>query len=113
MNKTAAALVQHSRTIQTRINEMSLQMKESIPHNFLQLFSMFCWIALLYYTDSYYIIYLAIALLGFSCRCMLKSSDTESFSKVIDADLLVAAGFSLMIMLANYHIPYRMLQYVV
>ena len=113
MNKTAAALVQHSRTIQTRINEMSLQMKESIPHNFLQLFSMFSWIALLYYTDSYYIIYLAIALLGFSCRCMLKSSDTESFSKVIDADLLVAAGFSLMIMLANYHIPYRMLQYVI
>ena len=90
MNKAAAVLVRHSNTIKSRLFEISLKMKESIPHNFLQLFSMFCWIALLYYTDSYYIIYLAIALLGFCCRCMLTSSETEFFSKVIDADLIVA-----------------------
>ena len=56
MNKAAAVLVRHSNTIKSRLFEISLKMKESIPHNFLQLFSMFCWIALLYYTDSYYII---------------------------------------------------------
>ena len=113
MNKAAAVLVRHSNTIKSRLFEISLKMKESIPHNFLQLFSMFCWIALLYYTDSYYIIYLAIALLGFCCRCMLTSSETEFFSKVIDADLIVASSFSLMIMLANYNIPYRMLQNII
>ena len=90
--------------IKDKLRSFILSEKFSLAHGIIQYFTMLAWLVLLSYTNSYYVIYLMIGMTGLFCRIIDNQDKNAIFQKEERKNAVIAAIFSLAVILANYDI---------
>ena len=88
--------------IKDKLRSFILSEKFSLAHGIIQYFTMLAWLVLLSYTNSYYVIYLMIGMTGLFCRIIDNQDKNAIFQKEERKNAVIAAIFSLAVILANF-----------
>lgn len=82
-------------------------------HGVIQWMTMFTWLTMLTFTDAYYIIYLLLGIAGFVCRVSMNTDKRKIFARSERANVIMAAVFSFLVLIANYHMFKRMVTEII
>ena len=79
----------------------------------IQWFTMLCWLMIMVYSSSYYVVYLIIGITGFCCRSAVRTGGVTLSPRERRGNLIISAIFSLGVILANYDISDNALKAVI
>ena len=96
-----------------RLRAILLCDRTTSVHSAVQLFTMFSWVAIMLYSDSFVLIYIILAIIGFLCRHIVNTDKKAIFARSERANLIISSVFSLALVIANYSVPRTMLLHMI